>query len=135
MKVAKQPDRDEKGHPMTNETQTRQGGTVVVLNAETMGRGDDTLGAKLLGGYLASLADFEPKPEAIIFYNSAVRLLGPESTRLQALQQLEEAGVDLLACVTCLEHFKLIDSLAVGQVSNMREIVQRTMRAAKVITV
>jgi len=42
--------------------------------------------------------------------------------------------VDLLACVTCLEYFELIGGIAVGTVSNMREIVRRTMAAAKVIT-
>lgn len=47
---------------------------------------------------------------------------------------LHSAGVDLLACVTCLEFFALTQAIAVGSVSNMREIVQRTMQAQKVIT-
>ena len=57
------------------------------------------------------------------------------SPHLEALRALDDAGVDLLACVTCLEHLKLTDRIAVGQVSNMREIVQRTLAAGKVITV
>lgn len=110
-------------------------GTVVVVNAEQMGRGDDGLGAKLLGNYLRTLASLEPKPEAIVFYNAAVKLLGPGSASLEALRQLEDAGVDLLACVTCLEFFQLTDRLQLGHVSNMREIAQRTLAASKVITV
>jgi selenium metabolism protein YedF len=111
-----------------------QGGTVVVLHAETLGRGDDALGAKLIGGYLRTLAAADPKPEAMVFYNAAVRLLAPGSAHLDALRALDDAGVELLACVTCLEHYVLTERIVLGRVSNMREIVQRTMGAAKVIT-
>ena len=110
-------------------------GTVVVLSAETMGRGDDALGAKLLGTFLRTLAAEETHPETVVFYNAAVKLLAPGSASLDALQRLDDAGVELLACVTCLEHFGLTERLALGQVSNMREIVQRMAAATKVITV
>jgi selenium metabolism protein YedF len=110
-------------------------GTVYILHAATLGRGDDALGAKLTGSFLRTLATVEEKPDAIVFYNAAVRLLAPESPHLEPLRALNDAGVDLLACVTCLEHFALTQRLAVGTVSNMREIVQRTMGATKVVTV
>ncbi len=110
-------------------------GTVFVLNAETMGRGDDVLGAKLVGSFLRTLAVTYPKPDAIVFYNSAVRLLAEGSPHLEPLRGLDDVGVDLLACVTCLEFYDLVGKIAVGHVSNMREIVQRTMGAAKVVTV
>jgi selenium metabolism protein YedF len=110
------------------------GGTVIVLHAETLGRGDDALGAKLVGSYLRTLAAADPKPEAIVFYNAAVRLLAEGSPHLDALRALDDAGVDLLACVTCLEFYALLGRIAVGEVSSMREIVARTMAAAKVVT-
>ena len=109
-------------------------GTVIVLHAETLGRGDDALGAKLIGSYLRTLAAVDPRPDAIVFYNAAVRLLAKDSAHLDALRALEDAGVELLACVTCVEHYGLTGDIALGRVSNMREIVQRTMGAAKVIT-
>lgn len=110
-------------------------GTVVIFHAESMGRGDDALGAKLTGSFLRTLATVEGQPDAIVFYNAAVKLLVRDSPHLEALEALHAAGVDLLACVTCLEFYSLTTTLAVGQVSNMREIVQRTMAASKVITV
>ncbi|HSD22138.1 MAG TPA: sulfurtransferase-like selenium metabolism protein YedF [Anaeromyxobacter sp.] len=116
---------------MTNEG----AGTVFVLNAETMGRGDDVLGAKLVGSFLRTLAVTDAKPDAIVFYNAAVRLLAEGSPHLEPLRALDDAGVDLLACVTCLEFYDLVGKIAVGHVSNMREIVQRTMQAGKVVTV
>jgi selenium metabolism protein YedF len=108
--------------------------TVVILNADTLGRGDEALGAKLTGAFLRTLVALEEKPAALILYNGAVRLLSPESTHLEALRALDDAGVDLLACVTCLEHFALTERMALGRVSNMREIVQRSLAAAKVIS-
>ncbi len=116
-------------------TTAASGGTVVVVSAETMGRGDEALGAKLLANFLRTLAAIDPKPEAIVFYNAAVKLLGSESASLEALKALDDAGVDLLACITCLEFFALTDRLGVGQVSNMREIAQRLLAAGKVVTV
>ena len=110
-------------------------GTVIVVNGETMGRGDDGLGAKILGNLLRTAATVDPKPDAIVFYNAAVKLLGPASQSLDALRQLDGAGVDLLACVTCLEFFDLTKKIEFGHVSNMREIGQRTLGADKVITV
>jgi selenium metabolism protein YedF len=116
------------------ETKTHSG-IVVILNSEQMGRGDDALGAKLVGSFLRTLVGLDPKPDALVFYNAAVKLLGPGSTSLEALRQLDDAGVDLLACVTCLEFFELTSKIEIGHVSNMREIVQRTLAATKVITV
>ncbi|MFT3912692.1 MAG: sulfurtransferase-like selenium metabolism protein YedF [Anaeromyxobacteraceae bacterium] len=110
-------------------------GTVIAVHAETMGRGDDALGAKILGSFFRTLGTVDEKPDAIVFYNAAVKLLAEGSPHVEALQALHAAGVDLLACVTCLEHFALTQKLAVGTVSNMREIVQRTMGAAKVVTI
>ncbi len=115
--------------------ETKQGSTVVVVSADRMGRGDDGLGATLLANFLRTLTGIEPKPDAMVFYNAAVKLLGPDSASLDALRQLDDAGVDLLACVTCLEFFDLTKRIEVGHVSNMREIVQRILAASKVVTV
>jgi selenium metabolism protein YedF len=125
----------ERGARMASESGARPSGTVIALNGETMGRGDEGLGAKLMGSFLRTLAAAEEKPDAIVFYNSAVKLLGPRSAHLEPLGALEDAGVDLLACVTCLEFHALLDQLALGQVSNMREIVLRTLGAGKVVTI
>ena len=109
-------------------------GTMVLIRSEQMGSGDDALGAKLLGSFLRTLTSLEAKPDAIVFYNGAARLLGPGSGTLDALRALEEDGVELLACITCLEFFGLAEKIEVGAVTNMREIAQRMLAAAKVIT-
>lgn len=109
--------------------------TVIIISSDHMGSGDEELGTRLMRSYLHTLSTVEPYPDAIVFYNGAVRLLGADSGCVDALATLHEAGVDLLACVTCLEHFSLLDCMAVGTVSNMREIVTTMQTAKKVITV
>lgn len=108
---------------------------VVILNSEFMGHGDNTLGEKLMGSFLRKVWSFEKKPGAIIFYNSAVKLLAEGSDVLDALNGLFESGVDLLACGTCVTHFGLNDKVAVGRVSDMQEIATLLTTADHVSTV
>jgi selenium metabolism protein YedF len=95
----------------------------IVINSDTMGRGDNELGTKLIGSFLRTLAAAETAPAAVVFYNAGVRLAAADSPVLDALEALEQAGVDLLACGTCLAHYGLQDRLAAGRESNMQEIV------------
>ncbi|MBI2897582.1 MAG: DsrE family protein [Deltaproteobacteria bacterium] len=99
-----------------------------------MGSGDAGLGKKILGTFFHTLATLDPKPEAIVFYNAGVRLLAPSSPHLDALRALDDQGIELLACVTCLEFFGLVGEIAAGRVTNMREIVQQMLGAGKVVT-
>jgi DNA-binding transcriptional LysR family regulator len=71
------------------------GGTVFAVTGETMGRGDDALGAKLMGSFLRTLAASDARPEAVVLYNAAVRLLAPESPHLEALRALDDAEAAL----------------------------------------
>jgi selenium metabolism protein YedF len=112
-----------------------QAETVVVVNGDSMGSGDEALGRKLLGNFLRTLGDLEPKPGAIVFYNAGVKLLAEGTTLRAELKALDDAGVDLLACGTCLDHFGLIEKIAVGEVSNMRAIAGRLLAARSVVTV
>jgi len=106
--------------------------TIVVLNKDQMGHGDRDLGQKVLGTFLKksiALKDFT----AIVFFNSGVKLVGDGSPVLAELQMLEERGVDVVPCGTCLAHYGVEPK--VGEVSDMDTIVQELSRAAKVITI
>lgn len=108
--------------------------TLLIINNETMGHGDDLLGKKLIGVFLKKMWAREDRPSKICFYNSGVKLLVKGSSVLDVLDGLERAGVDLLACGTCLDHFGATDELVVGHISNMEEIVAQMQLANKVIT-
>ena len=108
--------------------------TVFVINRYGMGQGDETLGDLLMGAFLKKIWAKRDKPDMIILYNGGVKLLNQQSAYLDALHGLEESGVEIAACGTCLDHYKIKD-LPVGRKSNMAEIVDIMMTADKTITI
>lgn len=108
---------------------------VIIINSEYMGKGNDELGKTLIGVFLRKLWAKEEKPDAIILYNSAVKLIAKESSVLDAFDGLSSAGVDILACGTCVEFYQLKESVVVGRISNMDEISSLLLSADKVITI
>ena len=41
----------------------------------------------------------------------------------EAIKKLNEAGAEILSCGSCLEGYKLVDKLAIGEISNAYEIM------------
>lgn len=107
----------------------------LVVNSEYMGAGDNELGAKLIGSLLRKLWAAETRPEAILFYNSGVKLLAEGSSALDALNGLYEAGVDLIACGTCCTFFDITEKVKVGRIGDMQEISGIMMSADSVVTI
>ncbi len=97
-------------------------GATVFISCDRIGRGDDALGALLMRGFIYALAENDLPPARIILMNHGVRLAVEGSESLGNLTRLEEAGVEILVCGTCLELLSLKDALAAGRVSNMYEI-------------
>jgi hypothetical protein len=108
---------------------------VLVLNGDTMGRGDDELGGRLLVKFVHQLTGVAQRPDGILFYNTGVRLLGPASVVADTLAELEHAGVELLACGTCVEQFGLVGQTRAGRVTDMREIASVLTGAERVVTI
>ena len=107
--------------------------TVVILNTNQMGHGDAELGRKILGTCLRKLVSI-PDLAAIALYNSGVHLATKDSPVAIELGQLQERGVDILACGTCVDYYGLQGRLLVERTSNMDEILARLRDADKLIT-
>jgi len=113
--------------------ETGTGPRLVQITAGTMGSGDDELGALLLRSFLKTQAELERKPDAIVFYNDGVKLCCEGSYLLDDLRGLEGAGVEIIACGTCLNFFELADQLRVGRVTDMLEIAGLLADAGSVV--
>jgi selenium metabolism protein YedF len=109
------------------------GPTVVQVTATTMGAGDDQLGALLMRSFIKTLVELDRKPDAVIFYNDGVKLCCEGSLLIGDLRALEAAGVEIIACGTCLNFFELGDRLSVGRVTDMLEIAGRLAEAGRVV--
>ncbi|MGI6512867.1 MAG: sulfurtransferase-like selenium metabolism protein YedF [Syntrophomonadaceae bacterium] len=108
---------------------------VILVTGQYMGRGDDALGKVLMKSFLYTLTQMKDTVTTIIFINSGVTLTSQGSEVLDHLLELEQAGVEILSCGTCLDFYQLKNKLLVGQVTNMYSIVERVAAADKVITV
>jgi len=108
--------------------------TVVLITNNGMGKADETLQQKLLGKYLELIQQNNTLPNAICFYTEGVKLVVTGSPVLEQLKALEEAGVRLIVCSTCLEYFDLVDKVQVGIVGGMGDIIEAQVQAEKVIT-
>lgn len=109
--------------------------TVVFITADTLGRGDNELGSKLMQNFLLTLPEMGQSLWRIILVNSAVRFSVSGSPGLAPLQKLAQSGVSILVCGTCLEHYGLLNDKKVGETTNMLDIVTSFDLAEKVIKV
>jgi len=107
--------------------------TVFVLNRDQMGHGDAALGMKILGSCLRKLLHYDGL-EAVVLYNSGVRLATKVSPVAVELSHLHDRGVEVLTCGTCVEFYGLQEDMIVDRVSNMDEILLAMRSADKVIT-
>lgn len=106
---------------------------VVVISSDRMGSGNDDLGKVLIKGFIFAVTQLDKLPKAMLFYNGGATLTAEGSDSLQDLKHLEEQGVEILTCGTCLNYYNLSDKLQVGSVTNMYTIVEKLAGADKVI--
>ena len=106
---------------------------VVAITSECMGTGDDVLGKKLMGSFVYSLTQLDELPATVLLYNGGAHLSCEGSPALEDLRGLAASGVEVLTCGTCLDHYGIADTLAVGEVTNMYVIAQRLTGASLVV--
>ncbi|MBE3572442.1 MAG: sulfurtransferase-like selenium metabolism protein YedF [Moorella humiferrea] len=109
-------------------------GQVLLVTSATLGRGSEELGGVLMRSFFYSLSETEVLPRRIIFINSGVHLCCQGSPVLDSLLALEQKGVEVLACGTCLDYYHLKEKLCIGSVTNMYTIIEHLTAAEKVIT-
>ena len=111
------------------------GGKIVIfILSDTIGSGSDELGRILMRNFLITLKGLPSKPWKIILMNGGVKLSSKGSELVGALKELEQSGVEILSCGTCLDYFHLKEDLEVGKASNMQEISTSLMEASKIIS-
>ena len=103
-----------------------------LIQSEGLGRGDDQLGIMLMANFLRLLGEGQEKPSRLVFWNAGVKLACEGSQVLTHLKKLEEQGVEILACTTCLEFFELVDKLKVGKPTTMVKSIQSMMNSEMV---
>lgn len=107
--------------------------TLIQITRNGMGAGDDELGLLLIKNYLTLLSEERELPQVIAFYHAGVKLICAGSPVAETLRMLEQKGVKLMACKTCLNHYGLIDQMEVGIAGTMMDILLLQKAAGKVV--
>ena len=106
---------------------------LVFITAEMLGHGDNELGARLMAAFLATLPEMGDALWRVVLLNGGVKLTATPGETLESLRKLEQSGVSVLVCGACLTHYGLSSKQAVGESSNMLDIVTSLSLADLVI--
>jgi intracellular sulfur oxidation DsrE/DsrF family protein len=108
--------------------------TTLLITNDGLGKADQELQHKLVNTYLQLIDEHNLLPAGICFYTEGVKLVVEGSPVLKTLSALEEKGVRLIVCNTCLNHYGLVDKVRVGIIGGMADIIEAQWKADRVIT-
>ena len=85
---------------------------------------DELKDASIDDKFLGAALNLDEKPAKVICVNNAVLMTTNRGHEcFEAIKKLNEAGAEILSCGSCLESYKLVDKLAIGEISNAYEIM------------
>jgi selenium metabolism protein YedF len=106
-----------------------------VLTSKEFGTGDVGLGQKLMENFLLTLASDLKQDTTLFLLNSAVELAVEESNCIHELETLAQNGCEILLCTTCIEFYGLASKVKIGNVSNMKTLMEKVNTSSKVVTI
>lgn len=115
------------------ENSSKEENIVISIGSDKMGEGEDELGKILIKGFIYALTEAETLPKTVLLYNKGVLLASTFEDTVKDLKVLEERGVEILSCGTCANFYHVQDQIKVGTLTNMYTILEKQMKAAKVI--
>lgn len=116
-----------------NENEEKKENIVVVIASDKMGEGADELGETLMKVFIYTLGEMEQLPNTILLYNKGVLLASKVENTIKDLKALEERGVEILSCGACANFYHVEKDIQVGTITNMYNIIDKQLKASKVI--
>lgn len=104
-----------------------------VFGSDVLGEGSQELGKILMKSFIYTLTETKPYPVALIFLNSAINLTIEGSEVIEDLKDIEDKGVRIVSCGTCLDYYNAKEKLLVGEISNMYDIVEFMSQSSNTI--
>lgn len=106
---------------------------VLMIARRELGDGNPELGNLLMIKFFRSLETGPSRPGQILLLNGGVHLALDDSPILDVLRRLEEDGVEIQACGTCLNFFGVGERLAVGRIGTMDQTVASLTGSSRTI--
>jgi len=107
----------------------------IAIGSKLMGSGGEELGKVLMKSFIYTVKETTPWPATIVLYNSGVYLACEESQVLDDLKSMEDSGVEIISCGTCLDYYNIKDKLKVGEIGNMYTIYEKMRNANNTINI
>jgi len=85
----------------------------VIIATDTMGK-EENLGKILMKAYFETMLAHNLLPDKIFFMNKGVFLTTLDEEIIPILKELENKGVEIFSCGTCLKYYQLEEKLKVG---------------------
>jgi len=120
---------------VAREQPPQESGRVVLFASEQFGTGVEELGKLLMQLLLRSLNEVVARPAQLLLVHGGVKLAVDGSPVLDSLLKLEQQGVTVRVCGTCLDYYGLKAQVRAGQVSNMFELAEVLLSAGSVIRI
>lgn len=112
--------------PLTEQEKQKEDTTkelFVIVATDTMGK-DEELGKILMKAYLETMLAYKQLPDTIFFMNTGIRMTTIDNTTIPIIKEIENQGVEIFTCGTCLKYFNLESELKVGYRGTTNHIVE-----------
>ena len=97
---------------------------VILLTTDQFGTGDAALGESVLETFFVLMKQRDELPAAVFCMNRGVFALTTSSFASVHLAEMADAGVNVLACKTCVDHYDVGSRLKAGEISSMATFVE-----------
>ncbi len=95
----------------------------IVVTSDVMGK-DADIGRVLMKGFFETMKSTGELPRTIFFMNAGIMLTTTDDEFVPILKGIEEAGVEIYSCGTCLKHYGLEDKLRVGHRGSTGQVIE-----------
>lgn len=95
----------------------------ILIQSDIMGGPDETLGRILMVNFVRLLGQRESLPAYVVLINGGLRLAIRGAEALEHLQRLQQRGVRIVICKTCVDYFDVEKDLAAGEIDGMVRII------------
>ena len=107
----------------------------IAIGSDKLGVGEEKLGDILMNSFIYTVKETTPWPRTIVLFNSGVKLTCEGSKVLEDLKYMNDEGVEILVCGTCLDYYNIKDNIQVGEIANMYSIYEKMMNSNNTINI
>ncbi|MFC7373567.1 DsrE family protein [Fictibacillus iocasae] len=97
---------------------------VILVTSDVFGKGETELGETVMETFFTVLKQQLELPVAVFFMNRGVFCLTNQSMTSLHAKELQEKGVSVYACKTCVDYYGVENELTAGEISSMGHFVE-----------